>query len=162
MASTVVEIEQELGIESDSPVASQMGGLSGIMSTMSGLMSKMGVPIPKDMKIPSEKEISGLLSGIINDPQTQSTIGNIMSDLSNCKDPQQMVSKLLTKMNNPALTDAVTLTARNCYAEATANASAKTEDGIVQPVAISPSDDVDGDEGDDGDDGDDGCEDEVW
>lgn len=131
LAACVNDIETDLGIESDTPVESQQGGFSGMMSMATGFLSQMGLQVPKDMKPPSEKELMGAMGGLLSNPQLKETIGSIFTDIQ--KDPKQVLQKLAGALGNPEVTEAISGTFEN----ATQTFAPQIE-GPTAPVASSP------------------------
>jgi len=140
----VTEIEGELGIESESQVQTNApSGFSGMMNLISGLLPKLGIPAPDVSKMPSEQEMSNILNNLLNNPQTQSTISNVFTSLSDCQDLGQLATKLLSGLNDPKLTEVITSTVETTVAGAIQQGPepANTNPGDENPaeVNIDPS-----------------------
>lgn len=115
----VVEIEKELGIESESQVqANASSGFSGIVNLVSSILPKLGIPELDMSKMPSEGEISSIFNNLLNNPQTQNTISSVLTNLSDCQDLSQMATKLLSGLNDPKLTEVITNTVETTVAGA--------------------------------------------
>ena len=97
LTSHIEDMESEFGIKRKS------GGddtLSGLFDMTSNMMEQLtGNKIPKD-KMPGKNDIGKMFNTMVNDPKTQSMIGNVMSQLKNTENIGEMATKLVGALGN--------------------------------------------------------------
>ena len=71
--------------------------LSGLMGQMAGMAKQMGIEIP-DGQMPSGDQITGALSNMMNNPQTKSMLGNVMSEMKDANNIGDVFGKLMGQL----------------------------------------------------------------
>jgi hypothetical protein len=120
LARHVKSIESDLGIEHDEqPDQTASGtfgngdGLSNILNVLTKSMGNIKLPeTSKSEKVEDIKseDIGKMVNQVLSNPKIGNTINNIVSDFQNCSSMDQMLGKLMSKLNDPSLTEAITST----------------------------------------------------
>lgn len=71
--------------------------LSGLMGQMAGMAKQMGIDIPEG-QMPSGDQITGALSTMMNNPQTKSMLGNVMSEMKDANNIGDVFGKLMGQL----------------------------------------------------------------
>ena len=71
--------------------------LSGLMGQMAGMAEQMGIKIPEG-QMPSGDQITGALSNMMNNPQTKSMLGNVMSEMKDANNIGDVFGKLMGQL----------------------------------------------------------------
>lgn len=151
--SLVSEIETDLGIDpTDTALpppaapAGAAGGLSQLIGMVTTMLPNLGITPPDGSKLPTENEISNVLGRVINNPQTQNMISNVLTGLSECKDITQVVQKLASAVGDPKVGELVSGTIESAM-------SPPSETPATQVTSLAPPSRQDRQDGQDGHDG---------
>jgi hypothetical protein len=162
LQALVSEIETDLGIDpsTTAPPTSATpnlgGGFSQLIGMVSTMLPKLGITPPDGSKLPTETDINNVMGKVINNPQTQSMISNVLTSLSECKDITQVIHKLSTAIGDPKLGELASSTIESAMAsapnqpsgpvgsEAPTASTAPAESGVQEEAKPSPKvEDVD-------------------
>ena len=118
LGEIVSKLEDDLGIQSDrkTVVKSQLQttsdgdgeeGLSSIFTMAINMMEKMGIKPPPNMKTPTNKEISQVVSRVFNNDATQGAIEKMFSSLQGCTDFSSAVQTVVKNVTDPETMGAI-------------------------------------------------------
>lgn len=99
----VEKLESEIGSgenvsQSNSNNGGSGDGINGIMDMATGLMKQMGVNLPNGQSMPSGKELTNAINGVMKNPEAKSLIGNVMKDFQECDNFGDVVGKLINNL----------------------------------------------------------------
>ncbi len=101
MSGYIKDLENEAGIKKSKRSNNNNdddNGLSGLMGMATGLMEQMGMKLPEGQKLPSGNELTSAISGVMQNPQAKSFLGDMMKDMQECNNFGDVVGKLLNKL----------------------------------------------------------------
>jgi hypothetical protein len=132
LAKHVKSIESDLGIshdeQPDQTPSGTLGGGDGFGNILGALTKTLGNMKLPDMAMPSQgqqgsqsagsgvpdnintDDIGKMVNQVLSNPKVGQTINTIVSDFQNCNSMEQMLAKLMSKMNDPSLTEAISST----------------------------------------------------
>jgi len=107
LTKCINEIEMILNLNDGENNKANENGFGGLINMATNLMSTLNIKPPEGVSMPKEEEVGAAIGSIFNNPQTQNTIGTIFKDISECKDINQILQKLVTGFNNPTIAKAI-------------------------------------------------------
>lgn len=115
LGEIITKLEEELGIPKERMTVvkesatedDEEGGLSSIFNVATGMMKKMGIEPPPDIKKPSNKEISTIIDKIFNNDATQGALEKMFSSLQGCTDLGSCLQTVVKNVTDPSTMSAI-------------------------------------------------------
>lgn len=82
-------------------------GLEGIFNMATGFMEKMGIKPPPGMVVPTEGELTQVISKVFNNEGTQNAIQNMLGMLQNCGNMETVIQEVVKGVQNPEMLNQV-------------------------------------------------------
>jgi hypothetical protein len=76
------------------------GGIAGLFSIATGMMEKMGIKPPQNMKPPTEQEMGQVINNVFNNPNTVNAIQGLVSSLNGVQNIGDAVQTVVTTLTN--------------------------------------------------------------
>jgi hypothetical protein len=102
LSALVLAIEKELGMKPNADAEESFSSV-GLVGMAASLAKQIGIPIPQDAEMPNEMQAVGVMKDLFNQPEAK----QLITDMQECKDPQQLLQKMTARLNDPKLAQAI-------------------------------------------------------
>lgn len=105
LSALVLAIEKELGVKPNADAEENFSSV-GLVGMAASLAKQIGIPIPQDAEMPNDSQAVGVMKELFNQPEAK----QLLTDVQECKDPQQLLQKMASRLNDPKLAQAIQTT----------------------------------------------------